>query len=184
MAERSKERTRERESGTDTSWTDVDIDGLLDEENDGNADTRSVESTPTQSADRERGGLRDRLRERRAGLFSLRVFVLALVLAVGGGLVGGSIPFLSTVAGAIAVFATGFVVGLAIDGRHYVETGLAGAGAAIVSLLLSNSQFVFLAAFRDFALQFGAIGAGTGLLVALVGHYFGRDLRAGLTQDI
>ncbi|PSP73477.1 hypothetical protein BRC86_09100 [Halobacteriales archaeon QS_3_64_16] len=184
MAERSEERTRDRESGTDTSWTDVDVDGLLAKEDEGDVDTRSTESTPAQSAEGGRGGLRNRFRERRAGLFSLRVFVLALVLAVAGGLVGGSIPLLSTVAGAIAVFATGFVVGLAIDGRHYTETGLAGAGAAVASLLLSNSQFVFLAAFRDFALQFGVIGAGTGLLVALVGHYFGRDLRVGLTQDI
>jgi len=183
MAERTEERTRDRESGSDASWTDVDVEGLLAEaENKG--DPQSVGSTPAESAEGERGSLRDRLRERREGLLSLRVFVLVLVLAVGGGLVGGSIPFLSTVAGAIAVFATGFVVGLAIDGRHYAETGLAGAGAAIVSLLLSNSQFVFLAALRDFALQFGVIGAGTGLLVALLGHYFGRDLRAGLTQDI
>jgi hypothetical protein len=29
-----------------------------------------------------------------------------------------------------------------------------------------------------------AIAAGIGLLLAVIGHYFGRDLRDGLTRDL
>lgn len=40
----------------------------------------------------------------------------------------------------------------------------------------------------DYLSQWGlplvAVGGGVGLVLALLGHYFGRDLRAGLTEDI
>ena len=192
MSERTEERERTRENPrSDLDFdTDVDIDGLLSDT--GGRSGAGENRKPTQSkratrsADTGRDGFRARLRDRRRGLFSLRVFVGMLVLALGVGLLGGfvPVPLISGFAGLIGVFAAAFVVGLASAERHYVESGLAGAAAAGVILVLSNLSVVFLAAFRDIVPEVGVIGAGAGLLAALVGHYFGRDLREGLTADL
>jgi hypothetical protein len=180
MAERTEERTRDRER---ESAVDPEIEALLDDRpsrsSSGSTDHSPSDSTPTGT-----GGLRARLRGRSGDLFALRPFGAMLVLSLVGGLLGGVIPLVGGLAGLLGVFLSAFGVGLVSSDRHYVEAGLAGAVAAGVTLVLGSLNLAFIAALRDFGPEFGVIGAGAGLLVALIGHYFGRDLRDGLTMDI
>jgi hypothetical protein len=184
MAERTEERTRDRESGTDTSWTDVDVEGLLNEETD--RSERSARSPDSSPGGGDGGGFRTRLRDRRRELFSARTFVGVLALALGAGFLGGVVPLplISGFAGLLGVFAAAFVVGLVSSKNHYLEAGLAGAAAAGITLVVTSLNIVFIAALRDIGPEIGVIGAGAGLLAGLLGHYFGRDLREGLTADI
>lgn len=200
MSERTeeRERTRSRDSRSDPEFdTDVDIDGLLADTGgqSGTAATNSEESSESKRATRTgetgRGGFRARLRDRRHRLFSVRVFVGLLLGALGAGLLGGAIPIVGSLiggfAGLLGVFVAAFVVGLASSQRYYMESGLAGACAAGITLLattLTSLNVAFLPALSDAVPEIGVIGAGAGLLAALVGHYFGRDLREGLTADI
>lgn len=143
------------------------------------ASSREEESTD----DAEATGRLRRLRNRSGRLFSPRHFLLALALTVGGLFAGGLVPFVPGV-GLLGIFLAGFVMGLVLERRHYLEVGAAGAVASGVSLLLSSTNLLLLAGLRGQAPQLAAVGAGAGLIVALVGHYFGRDLRAGLTKEL
>lgn len=179
MAERTEERTRDREPRTD-----VDVEDLLDGIDDAGRSRESSAGADGRSGRSERRGLRAGLRERRRRLFSPRVFLGVLVLALAGGLLGGTVPLVGGFAGLVGVFGAAFVAGLASSGKHYLETGLAGATVAGVILLVTRLDIVFLTALRDVVPELGVIGAGAGALAALVGHYFGRDLRDGLTADL
>jgi len=117
---------------------------------------------------------------------SFGVAVLALGVCV---FLGGLIPLIGgTIGNALGVFLGAFLLGLVFSARNYVETGLAGAGIGAASAALSVLSVGFLPIGIDYLGQWGlpllAVGGGAGLLLALVGHYFGRDLRAGLTADI
>jgi hypothetical protein len=124
-----------------------------------------------------------RLRGRTAGVFSPKHFLLALALTVGGLLAGGLVPLVPGT-GLLGVALAGFAMGLLSDRRRYVEVAAAGAVASGLSLLLSSMQFLVLASVRGFGPELAAVGAGAGLVVAVLGHYFGRDLRDGLTREI
>jgi len=148
------------------------------------ADVSSTEAESTASS----GGLRDRLPTPSGTLFSPRRFLVALALAVGGLVVGGAVPFVGIVTRYVGLFAATFGYGLVRADSAYTEVSAAGAVAAAVTLLLgtlSTGGFVLGA---DLVGQYGValtgVGVGIGLLVALVGHYFGRDLREGLTQNV
>jgi len=121
--------------------------------------------------------------------FSAKAFALSLVAVAVGVFVGGAIPLIGgTIGSAGGVFLAAFLVGLALSARRYVETGLAG-GAAGAFVAVTNVLGVgFLPIGIDYLQQWGlpllAVGGGLGLVVALLGHYFGRDLRAGLTANV
>lgn len=131
---------------------------------------------------RDRRGLRSRL----GGVFSPRGFLLAFVLTLGGFLLGsavplvGAVPFLGSALGLLGIFAAGFLLGT-LGRRGYLELLLAGAATAGVALLLD--QFV-LSIVADLALPLAAVGGTAGALAAVIGHYFGRDLRDGLTRSV
>jgi hypothetical protein len=135
------------------------------------------------AADRESRGGGGRFR----GFFSPRAFLLALVLAAGGAFVGGLVPLIGTIGSIVGLFAAAFVLGLLSSRRRYLEVGLAGAIGSILMIVMTT-----IGAFLPFAVGFLAengllvtgVGAGTGVLVSIVGHYFGRDLRAGLTREV
>ncbi|WP_277541895.1 hypothetical protein [Haloarcula laminariae] len=112
--------------------------------------------------------------------FSVRALVVAFV-AIGGGMTLGSlipmIPF--TAFAGIPVGA--FVHGLLDRERRYAETAVAGgllAGLSVVTSLLPQ----LLAGLNGTRLF--SIAAAVGLVLSLGGHYFGRDLRAGLTREL
>lgn len=112
--------------------------------------------------------------------FSLRALLVAFV-AIGAGMTLGSlipiIPFTTL----LGIPLGAFVHGLLDRERRYVETAVAGSvlsGLAVVSSLLPQ-----LLAGLD-GVRLFAIAGGIGLVLGVVGHYFGRDLRDGLTRDI
>ncbi|MDS0222080.1 hypothetical protein NDI54_12045 [Haloarcula sp. S1AR25-5A] len=169
MAERTEERTRDADA---QSGSDLGID--IGESESAQTDAAVGESvtdgsTVTDDSTKERGSY-----------FSLRALLFAFG-AVGGGMVlGGLIPLVPFTE-LLGVLLGGFVYGLLASERRYLEIGLAGGisgGATAVFSLLPQ-----LAAGLNGTRLF-AIAGGVGLVLALVGHYFGRDLRSGLTKDL
>ena len=104
------------------------------------------------------------------------------VLLLAGALLGGvvPIPFVGGLTRLLAVGAAAFLHGTTAKDSRYAETlvasGVVGAGLAV----LTNP----LLTFTGVGLPLVAVSTVATMFVALVGHYFGRDLRAGLTQDI
>lgn len=140
------------------------------------------DATETETASRR--GLRSRL----GGVFSVKTFVLALVASLVAMFLGGSIPIIGIVGRFVGLFAVAFAVGLASSRRRYLEVGLAAALASalgfVFGVLSSALLPVGLSVLQDYGVGLAGVGAGSGLLVALAGHYFGRDLRDGLTRDV
>lgn len=121
--------------------------------------------------------------------FSVKALLLAAVLLTVGSLLGSLVPLIGGSIGRLVGLLIGaFVVGLVFSRRRYVESALAGAGVGTASTLLSILSVGFLPVglhfLQDYGIGLAAVGAVIGLLAALVGTYFGRDLRAGLTQSI
>lgn len=142
--------------------------------------------------DAQTGGRLTRLKNRLARIFSPRRFLLAVVLvAVGvaaGGFVGDFLPLLGTVGRILGVFAAMFLLGLGRSRRQYLEVAAAGATVAVLVVLSSTLSGAFLPVgvevLQDYGLAIAGIGAGSGAGAAVLGYYFGRDLRAGLTKSI
>ena len=135
----------------------------------------------SRTADAGRAGQRS-LRERAARVFSPKFFLLALV-AFGVVFVAGNaaVPFVPVVGGLAGIAALAFVLGLVASSRRYLEVAAAGAVAAGLATWLSN---LFLSVIGNVGVPIALVGAGGGVLAALVGYYFGRDLRDGLTREI
>ncbi|WP_267640655.1 hypothetical protein [Haloarchaeobius amylolyticus] len=111
--------------------------------------------------------------------FNPKSFLLVSVLLTVGFVAAGFTPLLGGIASFVGMVAAAFVYGLGTSTRRYAETALAGLGVGLGTSLLSNVRFAFLPG-GEWLLAFGA---GLGLVGALVGYYFGRDLRNGLTAD-
>ncbi len=132
-------------------------------------------------------GRRRGVRARIGRLFSLRAFLLALALSAAGLVAArsvpllGTLPFVGDVAGYVGVFLAGFAVGVATDGRRYVEAALAGALAAGLSVVVSS---LLLTVATDVGPVFAAVGATGGAVAAFAGAYLGNDLRDGLTRPV
>ena len=168
---RDRTRTRDRPGGADGEFdAEFEIDDDVT-----TTDQETGEETETGS-----GGLRDRLSSRAGRLFSPRLFLLALLLAVGGLFAASTLVPLPG-AGLLGVFLATFLFGLAVEERRYAETALAGGIAAGSSTLLDFAVVAFLGGFGvSIAALAGALGAAAGG----IGAYFGRDLRDGLTRDL
>ncbi|MFD1633130.1 hypothetical protein ACOZ4L_12315 [Haloplanus ruber] len=124
------------------------------------------------------------LRRRFGGVFALRPFLLAVVLSLVGLVAGGSIPVLGAVGRFVGIALAGFVLAFVVASRRYVEAGLAGALTAGVGFVMSAFSTALLPVVADYGIQVAGIGTTAGLIAALLGHYFGRDLRAGLTREL
>jgi hypothetical protein len=107
---------------------------------------------------------------------------IAGVLLLAGALLGGlvPIPFVGGLTRLLAVGAAAFAHGLGASDSRYAETlvasGVVGAGLAV----LTNP----LLTFTGVGVPLLAVSTIATMVVALLGHYFGRDLRAGLTADV
>jgi hypothetical protein len=145
------------------------------------------ESADSETAGRRRGRLAG-ARRRVGGLFAPRAFLLALALVSAGLLVGGSVPLLGAVGRLVGVAVGAFALGLVGARRRYLEVAVAGglaAGLAFVLGVLTSALFpIGVSVLQDYGVTLAGVGAGSGALAALVGHYLGRDLRAGLTHDL
>ncbi|MBX0287590.1 hypothetical protein [Haloarcula salinisoli] len=148
------------------------------------ADAQSVATTATDTTDTTLGSLSEdatETAEESSGSYvSVRALIVAFV-AVGAGMTLGSlIPMIPFTAFA-GIPIGSFLHGLLDRERRYVETAVAGgvlAGLAVVTSLLPQ-VLAGLDGTRLFA-----IAAAVGLVLAVVGHYFGRDLRDGLTREL
>ncbi|MFB6123700.1 MAG: hypothetical protein ABEJ78_09615 [Haloferacaceae archaeon] len=121
---------------------------------------------------------------RHDGWFSVRTFLLVLVASVVALVVGGSVPVVGLVGRFVGLFAVAFAVGLLADGRRYVEVGVAGGLASGVGFVLSSLATPLFPLVAQYGVEIAGVGTTAGILVSLAGHYFGRDLRDGLTRDL
>jgi hypothetical protein len=137
--------------------------------------TTVVEAHDAGDADRS---VRERVRRRAAALFSLRTFLVALALSTVGVLAGNAVPLVGVLGGVAGVVAAGFLVGL-VGRRAYPEVAAAGLLAVGAATLLDFLVMTLVA-----GPSMLAIGAGTGGVAGVLGHYLGRDLRSGVTRDL
>ncbi|MFC6989265.1 hypothetical protein ACFQJD_12095 [Haloplanus sp. GCM10025708] len=121
---------------------------------------------------------------RLGGWFSVRAFLLVLVASLVALVVGGSIPVVGLVGRFVGLFVVAFAAGLLADGRRYVEAGVAGGLASGLGFVLSSLATPLFPVVAQYGVEIAGVGATTGALVSLAGHYFGRDLRDGLTRDL
>lgn len=145
-------------------------------------DTEELTTTreESESAESESASARGRVRRRATGWFSAKAFLVALALAAAGVFAGGAIPVVGGFGGLVGAFVAGALLGLVGSARRYVEVGAAGAAVAGASAFF---DFFVLSLF-GVGLPLVVVGAGAGLVAGVLGHYLGRDLRAGLTEDI
>ncbi|MEZ3165510.1 hypothetical protein ABNG03_15680 [Halorubrum sp. RMP-47] len=183
--------SKERESSEDDPMDGLDDlldddlaggEGESDADAGGGAGTEPTAGSEADSGDAGRVGVSGRW-------FSGKAFGLALVVVAVGVFVGSLIPLIGgTVGTAGGVFLAAFLLGLALSTRRYAETGVAGAAAGATSAVTSVLGVGFLPIGIDYLSQWGlplvAVGGGVGLALALLGHYFGRDLRTGLSRDV
>lgn len=164
MAERTEERTRESTVETDldeSMSTDLGDGGATDE-------TRATTGEATATD----GGQ----------VFSARALLFAFAAVGGGTVLGGLVPLIPFT-GVLGIALGGFLYGLLASQRRYLEVALAGGTAAGVSVTLSWLPRLLL--FEGISgVELFALAGGVGLVLAVVGHYFGRDLRAGLTKEL
>jgi hypothetical protein len=170
---------------------DRDVDVGLDETDESTLGERSRESTLGDvglgEPSRESAPSRERtqgsdswLRRKLGGFASSRSVLVALVLSVVGAIAFGAIPFIGLLGNLLGIAAAGFVYGLGSGARRYFEMALAGALAGGGAAVLGNVVLAVLVT-GGTLIMFGAV---VGALAGAAGHYFGRDLRTGLTQDL
>jgi len=161
-----------------------DLDGLLDDDPGRRGGTRRRDGR-RRNRRIERGSAGNAGRIGVSGRwFSAKAFALALVTVGVGMFVGGLIPLIGgTIGTAGGVFLAAFLLGLVVSTRRYVETGIAGAAAGATSAVTSVLGVGFLPIGIDYLSQWGlplvAVGGGVGLVLALLGHYFGRTSGRG-----
>ncbi|WP_276249846.1 hypothetical protein [Haloarcula rara] len=159
-------------------------DGTVERTRESETDVESVATDATDGTDTTLGSLSedatDTAAESSGSYVSVRALIVAFV-AVGAGMTLGSlVPMIPFVAFA-GIPVGAFLHGLLDRERRYVETAVAGgvlAGLSVVTSLLPQ----VLAGLNGTRLF--AITAAVGLVLAVVGHYFGRDLRDGLTREL
>ena len=125
---------------------------------------------------------------RLGGRFSAKALLVSLLAVAAGVGVGGAIPLVGGITSLAGVAAATFVLGILAGESRYLETGLAGGvvvGANFaLSLLTSAALPIGIDFFQQYGLAFGGVGVVVGIGLGLAGHYFGRDLRDGLTREI
>lgn len=124
--------------------------------------------------------VRTRIRKGAGKIVTVRGLVVSLVVVTTTVLLADQILPLGGVGTVLGIATGAFLYGVGSDVRHYVALALAGAVAGGASALLGNLVLSLVGA----GVPMAALGAGAGALAAVVGHYFGRDLRDGLTRDI
>lgn len=182
MPDRTDERTKERErSGGDleglqdefTDFQDLDLDG-------GSGGLQDLDESRT--VEEPAGpGRSSRVRSRLGRLFSPRSFLLRAGALVAGIVAAGFVPLLpALLATLLGILIAGFAIGLFEGEGSYIETGTAGLLVGGAAALLNNLTLTIVGV----GVPLVATGAVGGLVGALVGLYFGRDLKAGLTKEL
>ena len=144
----------------------------------------SEDTSPRTSSDSPAGdSRRARAKRRVVGVFSPRYFLAALLFMAGGLVLGSAVPLIPGT-GFLGVAFAAFAFGLVSGGRHYLEAGVAGAVVTGLGFVLFSLTTFALGFLNGLGPQVALLVGGAGFLAGVVGNYFGRDLRAGLTADI
>ena len=171
MAERDTQIDREVETDVDVS--DVD---LPDDDGGFGVD---IPDEPLDETTRESGGgFRDRVGER-IGV-SKRGLAVSAVVAIAGVFVLGSVFPFGMVGNLLGLFVAAFLYGTVAGDSHYLSIGLASGAAGGIASVLGNLTLTLLGP----GIPIAAVGVVGGLFAGVLGHYFGRDLRDGLTRDV
>lgn len=176
MAERTEQRTRDVDPG-------AGIDADATRRDDAESDVGSILGEERRStASEASGGIGGRLRRRANSVFSVRTFAIALLLTLALSFVAGVvIPLVpNSISGLLGVFVAGFAMGATSERQRYLEVGAATVLAGALTALLSHVVLTLW----GLGVPVVAFGAGSSGVAGVVGHYFGRDLRAGLTQEL
>lgn len=180
----------ERLQDDETVDPDLDVDGDVS----GSLDDTTDGATDTESSGGRLAGIRSGVGRRLPGVptpsrprFSPRRFGVAVGLFAVGIFVGGLVPLVGAVTQYAGLFAAAFLLGLA-DRAGYLEAAPAGAVAAGASVLLgtlTTGTFVLgVDLLQRYGIAITGVGVSVGLLLAVAGLYFGRDLRNGLTRSV
>ncbi|WP_323675483.1 hypothetical protein [Halorubellus sp. PRR65] len=206
MSDGSKEETVEKSTDELLSETDDILSGL-DDGGSGDADASSAASGRGSSVDDAvtdldaEAGTRDRSTNQGTGgtdaasgstatddrgfrkYFDPSSAGISAVLVFAGAMAGGvvPIPFVGGLARLLGVGVGAFAHGLGASDSRYAETLVASGVVGFLVAVLTTNMFVTLSGVGVPVLAVSTIAT---MLVALVGHYFGRDLRAGLTADV
>ncbi len=165
MSEREKE--LERDLQTDTEFDFSTEFGSVQNETE----------TTTQATEAESGRVRSRL----GSVVNTKAIVAAALLSLLGVFLVGLVPLVPAVVTSIlGIFVGVFLYGTVARDSRYVESGLAGVLVGAGSALWSYFPLSVLGASTTL-LGIGVVG---GLVAGIAGHYFGRDLRDGMTRDI
>lgn len=107
---------------------------------------------------------------------------LALVLLLSASFLAGATvsPVGGRLIGMIGMFIAAFAVGLVASKRRYLEMTVAGGSVGGVAAILNYAVIAAVGSGERLV----AVGAAIGLLASVVGYYFGRDLRDGLSKDV
>ncbi|MFC6955238.1 hypothetical protein [Halorubellus litoreus] len=205
MSDGSKEETVEKSTDELLSETDDILRGLDEDGSGGEAGSSSDGSTGGSSLDDAMGGLeadvgsRERARTRDAETtgtaaeatddrgfrkyFDPTSAGISAVLVFAGAMAGGliPIPFVGGLARLLGVGVAAFAHGVGASDSRYLETLVASGVVGFLFALITTNMFVTLSGIGVPILAVSTIAT---MLVALLGHYFGRDLRAGLTADV
>lgn len=181
MSERDTQIQRDVSVDVDTSLDDdtslEDGTSLGDDTRLGDETGLDGESTPDDSSG---GRIRTLLGKTVGSVVSVPSLAIAVVLTVVSMIAFGAIPLLGIVGNLLGIFVAGFLYGTASKTPRYLELALAGALAGGGSAFLGNVVLTLFGA----GLPIVAIGLVGGALAGAAGHYFGQDLRDGLTRDI
>jgi hypothetical protein len=180
MPDRTDERTRERErSGADLEDLGDDFTdfGDLDGGSDGLGDLERSRSVEESAGSGRLSGVRSRL----GRLFSPRGFLLRTGVLAAGVFAAGFVPLLpGLLAAFLGVLIGGFAIGLFEGEQSYLETATAGLLVGGVMAFLGNLTLTLIGVGTPLV----ALGAVGGVVGAVLGLYFGRDLRAGLSKEL
>ena len=171
MAEREEQLDRERDA-IDVSGVDIPDDG------DFGVDIPDDALDETTSQEEDSGGLRQ-YASSRIGLSKRGLAVSAVVALVGVLGLGALFPF-GMIGNLLGLFVAAFLYGTVAGDSQYLSLGLTSAGVSGLAALLGNLTLTLLGP----GIPIAAVGAVGGFVAGVLGHYFGRDLRDGLTREI
>jgi len=157
---------------TDDLSVDVDVEAGLEEP--------PAERTDGSTENSGGGIVRSAYGRTLGRVLSTRGLVVSVVLTAVFAVLFGLVPFVGLLGQLAGIGAAGFLYGLATRESRYLELALAGASVGTASALFGNLLVVTIGS-ATALLGFGLLG---GAFLGVLGHYFGRDLRDGLSREL
>lgn len=142
---------------------------------------REQESEPESTTEESPGRL-TRVKRRVTPSMTGKSLLLAVVVTFAASALVGMVPLVpGSVATLIGLALGGFLLGVVRSAASYLEMAIAGGAAAALSLV---SNLLLFSAAGNAGLAVAGGGILAGIFAGVIGHYFGRDLRDGLTRSL